>query len=50
MWKLKNSIRLKSQIGSQLWKTWVVVVIWTSKGLRKVLEYKCFSYRMSMSL
>jgi len=26
MWKLKNSIKLKSQIGPQLWKTWVIMI------------------------
>jgi len=36
MLKLKNSIRLKSQIGLQFWKTWMM--IWTSVGLEKVLK------------
>jgi len=39
----KNSINLDSQIGSQLWKTWMMTQI--STGLGKVLEYKSFSHR-----
>jgi len=31
-----NTIRLKSEIGLQLWKTWMM--IWTSTDLGKVLE------------
>jgi hypothetical protein len=50
MWKSKNSIRLKSQIGLQLCETWMVMVVviiiiiiiintmWTSVGLGKVLD------------
>jgi len=29
MWKLENNIRLKSQKGLQLWRTWIMLT-WTS--------------------
>jgi len=35
-WKSKNSIKLKSQIGLQLWKTWIMM--WISIDLGKVSE------------
>jgi hypothetical protein len=51
MWKSKNSIRLKSEIGLQFWKTSVVVVVvrrrrGTSRGLGKLLKkYESFSHK-----
>jgi len=35
MWMVKNSIRLKSELGLQLWKTWIKMQI--SMRLGKVL-------------
>jgi len=44
-----NSIRLKSQIGLQLWKNWkkklMMMMMWSSEGIGKVFEYKSFSHR-----
>jgi len=49
MWKSKNSNRLKSQIGLQLWRTGIIMM-WISVVLGKVLEYESFSYRESRLL
>jgi hypothetical protein len=40
MWKSKNSIRLKSQRGLQLWKTWMMMMMMMmiSVGLGKVFD------------
>lgn len=40
MWKLRSSFKLKSQIGLQLWKTWIImwasIVLWKlSEGISK---------------
>jgi hypothetical protein len=40
-----NSVKLKSEIGMQLWKTWMMM-IWTSIGLGKVLKYESFIHRV----
>jgi hypothetical protein len=49
MWKSKNSIRLKSQIGLKLWKTWMVMVmVWTAIELGKILGYERFSHGESL--
>jgi len=45
MCKSKNNNRLKSQIGLQVWRTWIIMV-WISVGLGKVLEYESFIYRL----
>lgn len=37
MWALKNSVRLKSQIGLRLLKTWMIV--WTSVGLGTLIKH-----------
>jgi hypothetical protein len=36
MWKLKNSTRLQSEIGLQLWRTWMTVC--TLRSFGRVLE------------
>jgi hypothetical protein len=44
MWNSKNSVRLKSQIRLQFWKTWMMMLvmmmlmIWISMGLGEVFE------------
>jgi hypothetical protein len=40
MWQLKNSNRLKSQTGLQIWEILMMMIMmtWTSTGLGKVLE------------
>jgi hypothetical protein len=54
IWKPKNSIRLKSQTGVQLWKTWMMMMMMmmmrASIGLRNVLGYKKFCHRESRLL
>jgi len=43
MWKSKKSVRLKSQISYQLWKTWMMMMMmmmmmWTLVGLKKLFD------------
>jgi len=43
-----NSIKLKSEIALQLWKTWMIM--WISIGVGKVLEHKNIIHRESKLL